>query len=64
MKASWIILPTCTHVIQHAEYGFTANLPISIVRAENFLLATHYNGQPLSPEHGYPAARDRRRHPR
>ena len=48
------ILPTCTHVIQHAEFGFTANLPISIVRAENFLLATHYNGQPLSPEHGFP----------
>lgn len=48
------ILPTCTHVIQHAEYGFTANLPVSIVRAENFLLATHYNGQQLSPEHGFP----------
>ena len=48
------ILPTCTHVIQHAEFGFTANLPISIVRAENFLLATHYNDQPLSPEHGFP----------
>ena len=48
------ILPACTHVIQHAENGFTANLPISIVRADNFLLATHYNGQPLSPEHGFP----------
>jgi DMSO/TMAO reductase YedYZ molybdopterin-dependent catalytic subunit len=48
------ILPTCTHVIQHAEYGFTANLPVFIVRAENFLLATHYNGQQLSPEHGFP----------
>jgi len=48
------ILPDCTHVIQHAEYGFTANLPLSIVRAENFLLATHYNGHPLSPEHGFP----------
>ncbi len=48
------ILPACTHVIQHAENGFTANLPLSVVRAENFLLATHYNGQPLSPEHGFP----------
>jgi DMSO/TMAO reductase YedYZ molybdopterin-dependent catalytic subunit len=48
------ILPTCTYVIQHAEYGFTANLPLSIVRAENFLLATHYNGKSLNPEHGYP----------
>jgi DMSO/TMAO reductase YedYZ molybdopterin-dependent catalytic subunit len=24
------------------------------VLAENFLLATHYQGEPLSPEHGYP----------
>jgi DMSO/TMAO reductase YedYZ molybdopterin-dependent catalytic subunit len=48
------ILPSCTHVIQHAENGFTANLPLSVARAENFLLATQYNGQPLSPEHGFP----------
>jgi DMSO/TMAO reductase YedYZ molybdopterin-dependent catalytic subunit len=48
------ILPSCTHVIQHAEYGFTANLPVAVACAENFLLATHYNDQPLSPEHGFP----------
>ncbi len=42
------------YVIQHAEYGFTANLPLEAVLAENFLLATHYNGEPLTPEHGYP----------
>ncbi len=42
------------YVIQHAEYGFTANLPLEVVLAENFLLATHYNGEPLTPEHGYP----------
>jgi len=48
------ILSSCTHVIQHAEYGFTANLPLSVARAENFLLATHFNGQLLSPEHGFP----------
>ena len=41
-------------VLQHAEFGFTANLPIEIVLAENFLLATHFDGQPLTPEHGYP----------
>ncbi len=46
--------PTARFVILHAEYGFTANLPLDIVLQDNFLLATHYNGQPLTPEHGYP----------
>lgn len=46
--------PTARFVMQHAEYGFTANLPLEVVLADNFLLATHFNGQPLSAEHGYP----------
>jgi len=48
------LLPTARYVMQHAEYGFTVNLPLEVVLAENFLLATHYNGQPISPDHGYP----------
>ena len=47
-------LPTARFVMQHAEYGFTANLPLEVVLAENFLLATHFDGQPITPEHGYP----------
>jgi DMSO/TMAO reductase YedYZ molybdopterin-dependent catalytic subunit len=47
-------LSTATHVMQHAEYGFTVNLPIEVVLQENFLLATHFNGELLTPEHGYP----------
>jgi len=41
-------------VVQHAEHGFTANLPLEVVLADNFLMATHFNGQPLDPDHGYP----------
>ena len=41
-------------VIQHAEFGFTANLPLSVVLAENFLMATYYDGKPLTPDHGAP----------
>jgi DMSO/TMAO reductase YedYZ molybdopterin-dependent catalytic subunit len=41
-------------VLQHAEYGFTVNLPLEVVLADNFLLATHFNGQPLAAEHGAP----------
>lgn len=46
--------PAAQYVIQHAEYGFTANLPLEVVLADNFLLATHFNGEPISPDHGYP----------
>jgi len=48
------IKPTAAFVMQHCEYGFTVNLPIEVALADNFLLATHFNGQPLTPEHGYP----------
>jgi DMSO/TMAO reductase YedYZ molybdopterin-dependent catalytic subunit len=46
--------PTAKFVMQHAEYGFTANLPLEVMLADNFLMATHYNGEPLTPDHGYP----------
>lgn len=48
------IRPQARYVLQHAEYGFTVNLPIEVVLADNFLLATHFNGEPLTPDHGYP----------
>jgi len=41
-------------VVQHAEYGFTANLPLKTMLGDNFLIATHFNGEPLTPDHGYP----------
>jgi DMSO/TMAO reductase YedYZ molybdopterin-dependent catalytic subunit len=41
-------------ILQHAEYGFTANVPLEVALADNFLLATHFNGEPLTPDHGYP----------
>jgi len=46
--------PTAQFVMQHAEYGFTTNLSLEIMLSENFLLATHYQGEPLTPDHGYP----------
>lgn len=45
---------TAVYCIQHAEFGFTANLPLDVVMADNFLMATHFNGEPLTPDHGYP----------
>jgi DMSO/TMAO reductase YedYZ molybdopterin-dependent catalytic subunit len=46
--------PAAQFVMQHAEYGFTVNLPLAVVLQDNFLLATHYDGSPIEPDHGYP----------
>ena len=46
--------PSAKYLMQHCEHGFTANLPLEVALAENFLLATHYGGEPLTPDHGYP----------
>jgi len=46
--------PEARFVLQHAEYGFTTNLPLDIILAENFIMATHFGGEPLTPEHGFP----------
>jgi DMSO/TMAO reductase YedYZ molybdopterin-dependent catalytic subunit len=46
--------PAARYVIQVAEFGFSANLPLSAVLADNFLMATHFDGKPLEPEHGAP----------
>ncbi len=42
------------YVLQYAKGGYTTNLPLDIVLQKNFLLATHFNGKPLTPEHGAP----------
>jgi DMSO/TMAO reductase YedYZ molybdopterin-dependent catalytic subunit len=46
--------PSAKFIIQHAEYGYTTNLPLEVGLSENFLMATHFNGEPLTPEHGFP----------
>ena len=48
------IKPTASYLMQHAEYGFTVNLPLNVALQENFLMATHYDGNPIDPDHGYP----------
>jgi DMSO/TMAO reductase YedYZ molybdopterin-dependent catalytic subunit len=47
--------PEATHVLAHAEHGYTANAPLPDVLADDALVASHYDGEPLAPEHGYPA---------
>jgi DMSO/TMAO reductase YedYZ molybdopterin-dependent catalytic subunit len=46
--------PDTTHVVAHAEAGYTANVPIAALREPGVLLAYEYDGLPLDPVHGYP----------
>ncbi len=48
------IKPEAKFCIQHCEYGYTTNTSLDAVLSENFLLATHYDGHALEPDHGYP----------
>jgi DMSO/TMAO reductase YedYZ molybdopterin-dependent catalytic subunit len=46
--------PSAHYAIAHAEQGFTANVPATALELEGAMLATHADGQPLTPEHGWP----------
>jgi DMSO/TMAO reductase YedYZ molybdopterin-dependent catalytic subunit len=45
---------TARFAIARAEAGFTSNVPVEFLEREGAMLATHADGEPLTPEHGYP----------
>jgi len=45
---------TANFAIAHAEQGYTANVPISFLEADDALLAYEADGAPLGLEHGWP----------
>ena len=47
-------LPDAKYALVHAEQGYTANVPLADLDRETVLLATHHDGEPLTPDHGYP----------
>lgn len=47
--------PEANHVIVHAPEGYTANLPLEDLQRRGVLIATHHDGEPLTPQHGAPA---------
>jgi DMSO/TMAO reductase YedYZ molybdopterin-dependent catalytic subunit len=46
--------PHARFVVAHAEQGFTSNVPLEALEADDALVAYEADGQPLTPEHGWP----------
>jgi len=46
--------PTARFVVEHAEQGYTTNVPLEVLDDEDVILADTFAGQPLEAEHGYP----------
>jgi DMSO/TMAO reductase YedYZ molybdopterin-dependent catalytic subunit len=46
--------PSARFAIAHAESGFTTNVPLASIEDDLALLATEADGEPLTPDHGWP----------
>ncbi len=46
--------PSARFVVAHAEQGFTANSPLSAIEDEKALIVYEADGEPLTPDHGWP----------
>jgi DMSO/TMAO reductase YedYZ molybdopterin-dependent catalytic subunit len=43
-----------THVMVHAEYGYTTNLPLDDITRDDSIVAYAFDGEPIEPIHGGP----------
>jgi DMSO/TMAO reductase YedYZ molybdopterin-dependent catalytic subunit len=48
------VQPAAKHVIEHAVYGYTTNVPLADCLQPDVLLAWEYGGEPLEAVHGGP----------
>ena len=46
--------PGARFVVAHAEQGFTSNVPLEFLEDDDALLAYEAEGEPLTPDHGWP----------
>jgi DMSO/TMAO reductase YedYZ molybdopterin-dependent catalytic subunit len=46
--------PSARFAVAHAEQGFTANVPLGAIEDENALIVYEADGEPLTPDHGWP----------
>jgi DMSO/TMAO reductase YedYZ molybdopterin-dependent catalytic subunit len=43
-----------THVIEHAEFGYTTNLPLADITSDEAIVAYEFEGEEIEPIHGGP----------
>ncbi len=43
-----------THVMEHAEFGYTTNVPLPDITVDNAIVAYAYEGEEIEPIHGGP----------
>jgi DMSO/TMAO reductase YedYZ molybdopterin-dependent catalytic subunit len=46
--------PYARFVVAHAEQGFTSNVPLEALEDKSALIAYEADGEPLTPDHGWP----------
>ena len=46
--------PSARFVVAHAEQGYTSNLPLEALEADDALIVYEADGEPLTPDHGWP----------
>ena len=46
--------PSAHFAIGHADQGFSANVPLEAIEDENALVVYEADGEPLTPDHGWP----------
>jgi DMSO/TMAO reductase YedYZ molybdopterin-dependent catalytic subunit len=48
------VQPAATHVIEHAEFGYTTNLPLADIITDEAIVAYAYEGEEIEAIHGGP----------
>ena len=48
------VRPSATHVVEHAEQGYTTNLPLTVLDDDDVILADTFDSKELELEHGWP----------
>jgi DMSO/TMAO reductase YedYZ molybdopterin-dependent catalytic subunit len=47
--------PPTSHALAHSYDGYSTNVPVADLINGKAMIATHYDGKPLTPDHGGPA---------
>lgn len=48
------VKPGATHVMEHAEFGYTTNVPLPDITTDQAIIAYAYEGEEIEPIHGGP----------